>query len=1143
MKNTPNPKILKGKLSRSLCLFLLLFINVFLSNCFAQNATLTIQQKNISVKEVLSIIEKNSQIVFFYADKDIDLNRKVNLDIKNQTLTKTLEELFKNSLNNFKIDGKQVYISKKAKLVDEKVKQATIKSKVSGIVTDERNETVIGANIILNGTKIATITDINGRFSIDAPEDGELKISYIGYETQTVDIKGKLMLSISLSKTLQKLDEVVVVGYGSQKKQSVVGAITQTKGTDLVRTGVFSSVGQALTGLLPGVTTQTVTGMPGAEDPKILIRGLSSWNGSDPLVLIDGVERKMSDIEMGQIDAISVLKDASATAVFGVKGAEGVILITTKRGKEGKAQITFSTNSTFKYISKLPINMDSYETFAYQNETLERQNPAFSTNWSWYLPQGILNKYRNPTSVYESELYPNVNWAKEVAKSNAMTNRYDLNITGGTTFAKYFAALSYLKDDDLLKTGLDVGLPYKAKWGFERYNFRSNLDFNISKTTVLSVNLAGAISKKDGFSSNATNIWRAFYQLSPSNFPVRWEDGTFGYNPNNTDINPVAVLSGSAGLSTDYTTQIFTDFSLKQDLGFITKGLTAQGSLSYDNRMYSGSAISAITLLSKSISREGVITYNPSTGGSDFDYFKFPGSFDTESFSIGSTQRRLYYKGQLNYSRSFGKHDVSALALMSREEFTAGSEFPHYREDWVGRVTYGFDDRYFVEMNGAYNGSEKFAAKYRFGFFPSLGLGWMLSNESFFKQKWLDKLKIRYSIGTVGSDNFASQRWAYDSQWGLDGSDITTFGTTYTNGDIRTGPGATYKQYRQLVLGNPELQWEISKKQNIGLDFSIFKSTLSGSFELFQDDRSNVFMSAAQRAAITPSYFGAAPVAANIGKVQNKGFEMELKLQQTWSGVHCWIGYNFTHSEDKVIFRDDPELMFAYQKNEGFQIGQPRYQIEQPGFTKSWDDLYGTVAFTANSGRLPGSVAVVDFNGDGVIDAKDNAAYGYPNRPQNTYNASFGVDYKGFSFMVQFFGVYNVSQYFNNINFTADSRSPWANSLLGDYWSPTNLNASYPMLPAGGSAFGQNQLTRGRVFDASYLRLKNMEIAYTFSGKLLKSLSLNALKLTLSGNNLLFFSNIPEDRESAVDIYAQGEQSFSLYPTVKRINFGLNVTF
>lgn len=1144
MKNTPKHKFSKGKIRRSIGLLVLLFTQVLINGGFAQTTNLTIQKNNISVKEVLSIIEKNSQIVFFYADKDVELNRKVNLDIKNQSVTKVLEELFKNSLNNFKIDGKQVFITKKPKPIEEKLKQETIKSKVSGIVTDERNETVIGANIILNGTKTATITDIYGRFTIDAPEDGKLKISYIGYETQLIDIKGKSILSISLSKTLQKLDEVVVVGYGSQKKQSVVGAIVQAKGSDLQRTGILTNIGQALTGLLPGVSTQTVTGMPGAEDPKIMIRGLSSWNGSDPLILVDGVERQMSDVEMGQVESISVLKDASATAVFGVKGAEGVILITTKRGKEGKAQVSFSSSTSFKYVSRIPNKMDSYDTFNYQNEVLERQNPAFSTNWGWYVPMDILKKYRYPANIIESELYPNVNWAEAVTKDHAITQRYDINITGGTTFAKYFAALSYLNDEDLLNSGMEVGLPYKPQWGFKHYNFRSNLDFNLTKSTVLSVNLAGSIRQMNSFDNNIQQIWAAFYQLSPAGYPIRYQDGTFGFNVNRPgDINPVRVLSGSSGLSTNYTTQLFSDFKLKQNLDFITKGLLAQLSLSYDNRMISAATISNISLLAKSVDKDGVIIYDPINGGNNFDYYSYPGTINAETFSVGSTQRRLYYQGQLNYSRSFGKHDISALALMSREELTSGSEFPHYREDWVGRLTYGYDDRYFMETNAAYNGSERFAAKYRFGFFPSVGMGWMLSNESFIKQKWLDKLKVRYSIGTVGSDNFASQRWSYNTQWGLDGGDVTTFGTTYTNGYAYTGPGATYLQYKEMVIGNPELQWEVSKKQNIGLDFSIFNGLLSGTVELFRDDRSNVFMSAAQRASLTPAYFGAAPVAANIGKVKNSGYEFDLKIQKTWSGVHYWVGYNFAHSKDLVVFRDDPEMKPDYQKSVGFQIGQPKILIEQPGFVKSWDDLYGSVSFESNSGRLPGDLAVIDFNGDGLITAEDAAANGYPSRPQNTYNASLGVDFKGFSFMVQFYGVYNIVQYSNNIIFTADVRSPYANTTLTDYWTPNNPDAVFQLLRAGGSGVGQVSFNRGRQIDGSYTRLKNLELAYTFSGKWLKSLSISSLKMSVSGNNLLFWSKLLEDKEQTVDIWASSTDSYSLYPTTKRLNVGLNVTF
>lgn len=1126
-----------------ICFFVLLLIQLPFAANYAQSPSLTIQANNKTVREVLNIIEKNSQVIFFYADKDVDLLRKVSIDVKNQPVSKVLEELFKNSNNTFKIDGKQVYITIKPKVVEEKPK-TEIKKKVSGVILDENNDPLIGASIMLSGTDIGAVTDINGQFSIEVPKNSQLKVSYVGYETQIVEVADKTNITLSLVPSLKSLDDVVVVGYGSQKKQSVVGAIVQAKGSDLTRTGLFTSVGQALTGLLPGVSTQTVTGMPGAEDPKISIRGVSSWNGSDPLVLIDGVERKMSDIDVGQIESISVLKDASATAVFGVKGAEGVILITTKRGKEGKAQISFSSNTSAKFVSRIPSKFDSYDTFAYQNEVLEKQNPAFSSNWSSYLPQDILNKYRNPESVYEAELYPNVDWVNEVTKKYAITQRYELSVSGGTSFAKYFAALSYLNDEDLLKSGLDVGLPYKAQWGFKHYNFRSNLDFNLTKSTVLSVNLAGSIRQKDGFDYNVEKIWSSYYYLSPANFPVRYSDGVFGYNVNKpNDINPVRVLSGSSGLSTQYTTQLFTDFKLKQDLGMITPGLSMQASLSYDNRLYSKSTISQIALLAKSVDKNGVVTYDPPNGGNDFDYYEMPGTIMPETFDVQSTSRSLYYQGQFNYARTFGKNDISALALFSRQELTTGSEFPHYREDWVGRFTYAYDNRYFIETNGAYNGSERFATKYRFGFFPSVGLGWMLSNESFIKQKWLDKLKIRYSIGTVGSDNFASERWSYDTRWGLDGGDITTFGTTYTSGDIRTGTGATYLQYKELVIGNPDLHWEISRKQNLGVDFSIFNNLFSGTLELFRDDRSNVFMSAAQRAGSVPAYFGAAPVAINIGKVLNKGFEFDLKVQHTWSGIHCWLTYNFSHAVDKVIFFDDPKLKPNYQKTAGFQIGQTKLQLEQTGFTNSWDDVYGSVSFETNSGRLPGDVVMIDYNGDGVVDSQDAIPVGYPNRPQNTYNTSFGLDYKGLSLMVNFFGVYNVSQFSNSIVYMGDTRAPVVNSLLSNYWTPDNNNAVYPLLRFGGSGNGQANLTRGILLDGSYLRLKNIELGYEFRGKLLKILNLSSLKLTVSGNNLLFWSKLPEDREQSVNIWSLGTSSYSLYPTVKRINFGINVTF
>lgn len=1017
--------------------------------------------------------------------------------------------------------------------------KTSVKSiKLSGLVTDEKGEALIGATILVNGTGQGTITDVNGKFSIETPENANLKVSYVSYDTKIVGINGKNQLQIILQESNKALQEVVVVGYGQQKKESVVGAIAQAKGDDLMNTGINTSVGQTLSGLLPGVVTSTVSGEPGAQDPSITIRGLSSWNGSSPLVLIDGVERSMGDIDVGEIESISVLKDASATAVFGVKGAEGVILITTKRGKEGKAQVSFSSSLTFKSVSRLPNNMDSYDSFAYQNEVLEKQNPGNSSNWGWYVPQAILNKYRNPTSPSDLYNYPNVNWDQEIIKPYATTQHYEINITGGTSFAKYFASMSYLKDDDLLNSGLNVGLPYKPQWGFEHYNFRSNIDLNITKSTVFSANLAGSFRIKNGFDNAVTHIWQAFYTLSPAAFPVRYPDGTFGYNINKPDaINPLLILSGGSGLTTTNYTQLSSDFTLKQNFDFITRGLTAQASLSYDNGLYSSSNISYINLLSKSVSATGVVNYNPAGGGNDMDYFQLPGILSPETFTTGSTERRLYYKGQINYARTFGLHDVTALILASNEEVASGSEFPHYREDWVGRLTYAFADRYFLEANGAYNGSEKFAPAYRFAFFPSIGFGWMLSNEKFLKADWLEKLKVRYSIGTVGSDNFTSPRWAYMDGWSQVGG-AATFGTTFGTNDAIAGPGATYQQYMQSVVGNPDLHWEVSKKQNLGLDFSIFKGIFSGSIEIFRDDRSDVFMTASQLSNSVPAYFGAAPVAANIGKVLNQGFEFDVKLQHTWSGVHAWTRLNFSSAINKVIFASDPANMPGYMQNAGFSIGQPKVLVEQPGVTKSWDALYGSVAYASNAQRQPGDVVMIDYNGDGTINNKDQIAYGYPDYPQNVYSLFLGTDYKGFSFMIQFLGANDVSEYFNSISFSTDSKSPTVSGVLADYWTPSNPNGAYPLYTSGSSSGGALQ-TRGILLDASYVRLKNVEISYTFNNKYLKKIDISSLKLSLSGNDLILWSKMPDDREQSVDIWSQE----SLYPTLKTINLGLNVTF
>ena len=1109
-------------------------IALLASGTAAQTKGITFSMNDVPAKKVLEKIERDYGYVFLYNEEQVKLDRNVSVSVKDAGIAEVMDKVLWTGLD-YKVRGRQVTITKSPVAPPQRTETQNAKKterpgKVTGVVTDGSGEPLIGAGVMLKGTKIGTTTDIDGRFSINVKGDGGvLEVSYINFVTQDIPIKGMSNIHITLQEDAMSIQETIVVGYGTQKKESVVGAIAQTKGEQLMKTGVQGNVGQMLSGLMPGLSTQTASDMPGNDDPTITIRGLSSWNGASPLILIDGVERKMSDIDAGQIESISVLKDASATAVFGVKGAEGVILITTKRGKEGRASVSFSANTTFKVIGEMPDIQDAYDTYRYQNELVEKSLPYDEASWGYFSPVGETNKYRHPASRAEADLYPNVNWPDAITKDFAMTQRYDLNVTGGAKFAKYFAAVSYLKDDDLLKSGGNDDLPFKPQFGFEHYNIRLNVDLNFTPTTTVSVNLAGSLRMRDEVPTQYGEIWDAFYSLPPSIFPIQYVDGAYGSPYGGTEKNPVAVLSGSTNFQKKNTAQMMSDITLKQKLDFVTKGLSASGTFSFDTRFFSLRDFGWSSVLSKAVDRNtGSVIYYPATGDNDMDYYPTPPWFDGEKLSVNSTVRRTYYKVQADYARSFGKHDVTGLALMSREQMAEGSEFPHYREDWVGRFTYAYNNRYFVEANGSYNGSEKFASKYRFGFFPSLGLGWQISDEHFFKplDKFVDKLKVRYSIGQVGSDNFAAQRWAYMSTWSVgDNNAKGVFGTVF-QGPYGNSPGASYLQYKEAQVGNPELQWEVSTKQNIGIEFAFFNHLISGSLDVFQDNRDKVFLSAAQRASSVPGYFGAAPVAANLGKVRNRGFELDVTLRRSFSEWNTWLRYTFAHAKEVVLAMDDPELIPDYQKNEGFRINQPKTYVDQDKFITSWDDVYGRVGGENNTTRLPGSVANIDYNADGVINENDKIPYGYPERPENTYNIFLGFDYKGLSAQVHFLGVYNISRNFAP-TLTKSALAPYATPRLWDYWTPDNTDALY--------ALGGGNSTRGVWLDGSYLRFKSAEISYTFTGKILDKLRMSSLKLTAAGHNLFFWSKMPEERE---------EYNYTnRYPPVKRFSFGLNVTF
>lgn len=1004
---------------------------------------------------------------------------------------------------------------------------------ITGTVLDVQKLPLADATVTVLQSTLSTKTDKDGKFSLSLPAGRQvLVITYVGKAKQQITVNNETSVTITMAEAVSEMDNVVVIGYGQQKKASVVGAISQVSGKTLERTGGITNLGQALTGNLPGVITSASSGMPGSEDPQIVIRAQSSWNNSSPLVLVDGIERPIGTIDITSVESISILKDASATAVYGVKGANGVILITTKKGTSGKAVIQVRSNMTAKTASKLPEKYDSYDALSIKNDAIERELLLSANGWASYKPEDILQKYRNPQTAEERDRYPNVDWVKELFKDKAMSYSTAVNVSGGSQFVTYFAGIDFVYEGDLFKT-FQNGRGYQSGFGYTRTNVRSNLDFNLTKTTKLSTKLFGSNGVRKlpwGMADGDQSFWASAYRTSPDAMQPIYSDGTWGFfQPRNADVPNSVYTLAMSGVEKRTNTQLTTDFVLTQQLDMVTKGLSFRGSLSLDNTFRETQR--GINDLYNSAQRKwvdpetGTVYYEqPINTGTQLDYSDgVRWSNQAGSVDKGATYRRSNYILQVNYARRFGKHDVTAMGLMQREKVATGSQFPRYREDWVFRTTYNYNNKYFFEANGAYNGSEQFGPDYRFAFFPSFSAGWMLTNEKFLEEvTFLDLLKVRASWGKIGDDAVSVGRWPFRDQWSYGG-----------NAQMGSPPSNTpYTFYRISGLGNENVAWENVEKRNIGFEYSLFKGLISGSVDVFSDNRTDILISGSQRAI--PSYFGVSAPSANLGRVTSKGYEIEVKLNHTFGkNFRAWANINTSHATNKTIFRDDPELRYDYQKQAGYAIGQTKSYLDY-GFISSWDDIYGsTQRSTNNQNKLPGDYNIVDFNGDGVIDGNDTAPYGYSGTPQNTYNATLGFDWKGISMFVQFYGVNNVTREVTFPTFHSSSNVAY---VEGVYW--TKDNGGEIPLPRWSNLEGGGGSGTRYLYDGSYTRLKNAEIGYTFSGNFIKRLGLRTCKIYVNGNNLLLWTKMPDDRESNYS----GNSSFGAYPTLKRFNLGIDIT-
>ncbi|MBR5083468.1 MAG: TonB-dependent receptor [Prevotella sp.] len=1025
---------------------------------------------------------------------------------------------------------------------------------VSGTVVDDAGDPLIGASVILKGQgNLGTVTDIDGNFQLVVPsEKSVLVFSYVGMAEKEVTVGKQRTLRVKLSENTE-LTEVVVVGYGQQKKASVVGAITQTTGEVLERAAGIGSVGAALTGNLPGIATIASTGQPGEEDPRIYIRGAAAWNqDAQPLILVDGVKREIKSVDISSVATISVLKDASATAVYGVEGANGVILITTKRGQEGKARIDVGFNATLKAVSKLPRKYDSYDGYMFRNQAIEHELAiGGAASWAYYRPQTFINLFRNQDYTVkpnydidgnylgdysQAERYPNVDWQEEMFKNFTLSYNTNLNLSGGTKFVKYFVAFDFQNEGDMTKIW-DNHQGYEGGYTYNRLNVRSNLDFQITKTTQFRVNLAGSNAQQKTpryYYGNSGEFfqqqkWSGAYKMPPNLFPVQFSDGSWGYYPlvSNIENSPMSVATSGYELST--ITRVFTDFSLEQNLDFVTKGLIARGTISWDNQFNEGSrGISDLHAVKNAymLPEDGQILYenniDPTTG---FDFYESR-DWSTQAGSVSYTSRATEMSLQLFWGRQFGVHDLTLMGNWKRRISAGNADLENRREDWVFRTTYGLMNKYFAEFNGAYNGSQKFSPDNRFAFFCSGALGWMLSEEKFMKwfkdKKIIDMLKIRGSIGEIGDDN-AGDRWAYLTTWEVNGPFAVSI-------DHSNSP---FTGYKEASIANPDLRWATVQKKNLGFDFAFLGGMLAGSFDWFRDDRYDIFISGANRSV--PSYYGAAKTPdINKGKIKNTGFEIELRFNKVLkNGMRFWTNANYTYAHNVIQEKDDPKLFPKYRKAQGYSQGQYVSFIDN-GYISTYDELYSVPERQSSDEYvLIGDHYIVDFNGDGVVDeTNDQAPYGYTGNPEHTYNATIGWEWKGWSMFAQLYGVTGVTRDVGLPSFNDKLLTVYDN---GKWWNPVDGTGKV-VVPRFTTQVAYNDGTQ-YLFDGSYFRLKNVEIAYTWTKGWIKNIGFSSLKLYVNANNLFLITKMPDDRESNYGWSGGG----GAYPTVRRYNFGIKL--
>lgn len=993
----------------------------------------------------------------------------------------------------------------------------TIKGNVIDKVT---KQPVVGASVWLKDTSIGVITGADGTFSINVPgPGGVLAVSFLGYKTAELEIKGRTQLNFVLEPGSEVVDEVVVVGHGIQRRESVVGAISSIKGDKLQLP--VANVSSSLAGQLAGIVSIQRSGEPGSSS-DFWIRGMSSFNPAEPgtidnanapLILVDGIERSIDLVDPEDIETLSILKDAAATAVYGVRGANGVVIIKTRSGETGAAKVSIRAEAGLVTPTKMPEMVNSFEFIDLYNEAYGYRN-----NGSLYYKADMVEKYR---SGEDPDLYPNVDWIDELFKNVAWNQRVNANVSGGGSIARYYVSGSFYNESSIYET--DNMHSYDTSINYNKFNFRSNIDINLAPSTILNVNLSNIYETK--VSPTAGDIWsRAFY-TSPNAMPVKYSDGTLSANPNGA--NPYNLLTQS-GYKNQYWNNAQALVGLTQDFSnSITKGLKANIKFSWDvvtnqTQSYAGSPN---TFYATGRDPGGNLVYQEVNKGSNtLSYNKDSGGSKT-----------FYLEGSINYNRTFGKHRIGGLFFYSHKSQryiladNKDKSLPYRNQGIAGRATYSYDDRYFAEFNFGYNGSENFSPGKRFGFFPSVALGWMISNEKFFDRarEIIDVLKIKGSYGVVGNDKIGgSRRFIYDNIY-------ASVGNVYQFGSQAQWVNGLYLQ----ELGNPNVSWEKSYKFNVGFELSLLNS-IRLTAEYFRDSRKGIFM----RRDDISSIFGMdnRPY-ANVGEGVNRGVDAELEASRTFGKLKVSLRGNFTYNRSKMIKDGRPGGDYAVRTWFGRPIDQQIGLIAE-GLFESQEEIDNSPKQDYGEVRV-GDIRYRDINSDGIINKNDITSIGRSRIPEIVYGFGASLQYRNFDFSFLFQGVGNVTMLLSGYAIHPFSANQHASSGFYRYvydhcWRLDNPdpNAEFPRNDIQSNT-NNSQASTFWQRDASYLRLKNATIGYTFPRSFLHKIHIENFRIYLSGVNLLTFSKF-----KMFDPELGGGQGDG-YPPTSVVNLGINFKF